>query len=59
MEKSVADGAKDQTFNIWFNNYETKYGRHYALLYYNDALYNMELRFDSAANPNLKIKRIL
>ena len=59
MEKSVADGAKNQTFNIWFNNYETRYGRRYALLYYNDALYNMELRFNSNANPNLKIKRIL
>lgn len=56
MEKSEANGAKKQTFNVWFNNYETRYGVKYSLLYYNNALYSMELRFNLA---NLKIKRIL
>lgn len=56
MEKSEANGAKKQTFNVWFNNYETRYEVKYSLLYYNNALYSMELRFNPA---KLIIKRIL
>lgn len=46
-------GANKPTLYVWFNTYDEKSGARSALLYYNNALYSMEL------NTNLKIKRIL
>lgn len=49
-------GANKPTLYVWFNTYDEKSGARSALVYYNNALYSMELRFNLA---NLKIKRIL
>lgn len=46
-------GANKPTLYVWFNTYDEKSGARSALVYYNNALYSMEL------NTNLKIKRIL
>lgn len=46
-------GANKPTLYVWFNTYDEKSGARSALLYYNNALYSMELHM------NLKIKRIL
>lgn len=46
-------GANKPTLYVWFNTYDEKSGARSALLYYNNALYSMEL------HTNLKIKRIL
>lgn len=46
-------GANKPTLYVWFNTYDKKSGARSALVYYNNALYSMEL------NTNLKIKRIL
>lgn len=46
-------GANKPTLYVWFNTYDEKSESRSALVYYNNALYSMEL------NTNLKIKRIL